>query len=291
MNRLKLLAAAGLSALVLSACSGGKNLAAKDPVTAAQDLSAALRNNDIDRLSHIMVPPEDYDRMEARFKDKQAKQTAPSAEESKKFADNLARFTESGAEDKLFAELKPQLAQMGPQIPMGVALMSGMAGQSIEQSSKLSPTEKEQAKAVLTAITKWATTAPLTDEAKAKQAVGIVVATARDLKLTTLEAMNKMSYAEAMGKAGIALGGARKVLALYGFDTDKMLDSVKVVKKSEDGDNAVVTVSYSLLDAPVSFDLQMIRRDGRWYSADAVKSVEASLGNAAASGAASGAAN
>jgi hypothetical protein len=89
--------------------------------------------------------------------------------------------------------------------------------------------------------------------------------------------MQKLSFSEMMQKAGIAAGGLRKTLAVYGFDTDKMLDSVKAEKKSESGDTAVVTVSYTLLDTPVTADVNMIKRDGRWYSADLVKSVEDSL--------------
>jgi hypothetical protein len=189
----------------------------------------------------------------------------------------VAKFTAPDAEDKLFAEIQPKLAQMGPQIPMMVAMMSGMAGQSIAQSPKMSPAAKTQANAVLTAITKWATTAPLSDPEKAKQAIKVVVGTARDLKLTTLDAMQKLSFSDAMQKVGIAAGGLRKTLSVYGFDTDKMLDSVKAEKKSESGDTAVVTVSYSLLDTPVTADVDMVKRDGRWYSADLVKSVEDSL--------------
>ena len=277
MNRLKLVAAAGLSLLALSACTVNKNEAAKDPVTAAKDLSVAVRDNDFDRLSHIMVPPADYTKLEARFKDEQAKKPAPSADESKQFSDSIAKFTAPDAEDKLFAEIQPKLAQMGPQIPMMVGMMSGMAGQSIAQNDKMSPAAKTQATAVLTAVTKWATTAPLSDPDKAKQAIKIVVGTARDLKLTTLDAAQHLSMSEVMQKAGTAIGGLRKTLAVYNFDTDKMLDSVKVEKKSESGDTAIVTVSYSLLDTPVTADMPMVQRDGRWYSADLVKSVEDSL--------------
>ena len=74
--------------------------------------------------------------------------------------------------------------------------------------------------------------------------------------------------------------------SVYGFDTDKMLDSVKAEKKSESGDTAVVTVSYTLLDTPVTADVNMIKRDGRWYSADLVKSVEDSLAKPAVDAAA-----
>jgi len=279
MKRLKLLAVTALSLLALSACTINKNEASKDPAVAAKDIAVSIHDNDFDRLSHIMVPPDDYAKLEARYKDEAAKKPAPSAEESKQFADSVAKFTAPDAEDKLFAEIQPKLAQMGPQIPMMVGMMSGMAGQSIAQSSKMSAAEKTQANAVLTAITKWATTAPLSDPEKAKQAIKVVVGTARDLKLTTLDAMQKLSFSEAMQKVGIAAGGLRKTLAVYGFDTDKMLDSVKAVKKSGDDNNAVVTISYTLLDTPVSADINMVQRDGHWYSADLIKSVEDSLAN------------
>jgi hypothetical protein len=245
MNRLKLLAVAGLSLLALSACTGDKNLAAKDPATAAKDLAVAFRENDFDRLSHIAVPPDVYAKMDAKDKEESAKKAAPSPEESKQFADNLAKFTAPDAEDKLFAQVQPMLAQVGPQIPMYVAMGSGGLGQAINSSDKLSADEKTQANAMLTAITKWATTAPLADPDKAKQAIHVVVATARDLKLTTEEAAQKLSFSEKMQKVGIGMGGLRKALAVYGLDTDKALDSVTATKKSEDGDNAVVTVAFT----------------------------------------------
>jgi hypothetical protein len=157
------------------------------------------------------------------------------------------------------------LAQVGPQIPMYVAMGSGGLGQAINSSDKLSADEKTQANAMLTAITKWATTAPLADPDKAKQAIHVVVATARDLKLTTEEAAQKLSFSEKMQKVGIGMGGLRKALAVYGLDTDKALDSVTATKKSEDGDNAVVTVAFTLLDTPIKMDVPMVKVDGRWY--------------------------
>ncbi len=128
MNRLKLLAAASLSALVLSACGGDKNLASKDPAQAAKDLAIALHDNDFERLSHISVTPEDYTKLEQRAADEAKNAPAPTAEQNKQFAEQMAKFTAPDAEDKLFAEIQPKLAQMGPQIPMGVAMVSGMAG-------------------------------------------------------------------------------------------------------------------------------------------------------------------
>jgi hypothetical protein len=274
MKRLNLLAVLGLSLLALSACKMNKNEAAKDPVVAAKDIAVSIRENDFDRLSHILVPPDLYAKLEARYKDEAAKKPAPTADESKQFADNIAKYTAPDAEQKLFADIQPKLAQVGASQPMMAGMFQGMANQSIASNDKMSPDEKTQATAALNAIAKWAATAPLSDPEKAKAAIKIVVDTARGLNLTTLDAARKLSFAETIQKTGSAVGGLRKVLAVYGFDTDKMLDSVKVEKKSEDGDNAVVTVSYTLLDANISSPMPMVRVDGRWYSKAAVDSVK-----------------
>ena len=282
MKRLKLLAILGLSLLALSACKMNRNEASKDPATAAKDIAVSLRENDFDRLSHIAVPPALYAKLEARYKDDAAKQPAPTAEETKGFNDFLAKYTAPDAETKLFAELQPKLAQVGPQIPMVVGMFGGMANQSIQQSETLTPDEKTQANAALTAITKWATTAPLSDPEKAKQAIKVVVETVRGLNLTTLEAARKLSFAEVMQKAGSGFGGFRKALAVYGFDTDKALDSVTTAKKSEDGDNAVVTANLTLIDTPIKFDIAMVKVDDRWYSKQLVDYFNAQLAKPAA---------
>ena len=274
MKRTNLLAVAGLTLLLLAGCKGNSNQAAKDPVTAAKDIAAAVRANDFDRLSHIMVPPDVYTKLEARFKQESAARPKPTDAERKQFADSVAKFTAPDAEEKLFAELQPKLAQVAPQMPMMVGMFGGIAGQGIQQSTTMSPSEKTQATALLTAVTKWATTAPLSDPDKAKQAIKIVVKTARDLKLTTLDEAQTLSFEQTMQKTGAFVGGLREALAVYGFDTDKALASVNATKKSETGDTAVVSVSYTLMDVPVTFDVDMVKRDDRWYSADAIKNVE-----------------
>lgn len=277
MKRTNLLAVAGLTLLLLAGCKGNSNQAAKDPVAAAKDIAAAVRANDFDRLSHIAVPPDLYTKLEARFKEEAAAKPKPTDAERKQFADTVTKFTEADAEAKLFAEVQPKLAQVGPQMPMMVGMFGGIAGQGIQQSTTMSPSEKTQATALLTAITKWATTAPLSDPAKAKEAIKLLVKTARDLKLTTLDEMHALNFQQAAQKTGTFVGGLRAALAVYGFDTDKALASVDAKKKSETGDSAVVTVTYTLLDTPVTADIEMVQRAGRWYSADAIKNVEAML--------------
>ncbi|MEO5595712.1 MAG: hypothetical protein ABIQ97_00985 [Lysobacteraceae bacterium] len=277
MKRTNLLATAGLTLLLLAGCKGNSNEAAKDPVTATKDIAAAIRANDYDRLSHIIVPPDLYAKLEAKYKEEAAKRPAASAEEQKQFTDQMTKLTAADAEDKMFAEIQPKLAQIEPQAKMMVPMVAGMAGQGIQSSTTMSAAEKTQASALLTAVTKWATTAPFSNPDKAKEAIKAVVKAARDLKLNTLEEARALSLPQAAQKMGIAAGGLRNALAVYGFDTDKALASFEATKVSETGDNAVVKVNYMLMDTPITYDVNMVKRDGRWYSADAVKNIEQQL--------------
>lgn len=277
MKPLKLLALSGLALLALSACTGDKNLAAKDPVDSAKNIAAAVRADDFDRLSHIMVTPELYDRLKKKYRDDVAKKPAPTAEESRQFADQIAKFTAPDAEKKMFDNLQPKLGQVSASQPMLAAMFQGMAGQAINSNEKWSADEKKQATDLVNAISKWAATAPFSDPEKARQAIKITVDAVRGMHLTTLDAARKLGFADVVAKSGQGVGALRRILAVYGLDTDKALDSVQVVKKSENGDAAVVTVSYTLLETPIKQDVPMVKIDGRWYCKNAIDMVTAAL--------------
>jgi hypothetical protein len=282
MKSLKLLALSGLALLALSACTEDKNLASKDPVTSVKNIAEAVRQNDYNRLSHIVMTPDQYGKLEARYLDDLKNKPAPTAEESKQFADQIAKFTAPDAEQKMFADIQPKLGQVSASQPMMAAMFQGMVGQSVNNNDKLSAEEKKQATDVINAISKWAATAPFSDPEKAKQSIKIAVETARGMNLTTLDAARKLSFADMIGKTGQGVGALRKILAVYGFDTDKALDSVQVAKKSENGDAAVVTVSYTLLDVKITSDVPMVKIDGRWYCKNAIDMINDSLNKPAA---------
>ncbi len=277
MKSLKLLALSGLALLALSACTEDKNLASKDPVTSVKNVAEALRQNDFDRLSHIALTPDQYKQVEARYKDEAAKKPAPTAEESKQFADQIAKFTAPDAEQKRFEEIQPNLGKISASQPMMASMFEGIAGQAVNANDKISADEKKQATDLVHAISKWASTAPFSDPEKAKQSIKIVVDAVRGMNLTTLDAARKLGFADMLTKTGQGVGALRKVLAVYGLDTDKALDSVQATKKSENGDAAVVTVSYTLLDVKLTADVPMVKIDGRWYCKNVIDMVNDSL--------------
>jgi len=124
---------------------------------------------------------------------------------------------------------------------------------------------------LLDATAKWAQNTKFTDPALVKSAIGVICKTARDLNLKTVDEARALSYEQGMQKAGIVLGGVKQVLAVYGLNMDKALDSVKVETVSANGDAAKVKISYTAFETPFSTESDLVRVDGKWYGKDAIE--------------------
>lgn len=287
-NRVRMLSLT-LALPLLFAC--GKNGSApvvaeagKSPTEAVTHWAQSLRANDMQTFSQQWLPDDLRQRTQALF---EAQRNAlPPAEDSERaeFAQMVNKLTAPDAEQALYAELEPMLAKLdaeiGSQLPLAVAMGSGFVSASIAENTTLSDDEKQHASSALVAMTSWASTLPLTDRDKAKTAIAAVTDTTRNLKLTDIDALRAISFDDALSKAGVAATGAKKILATYGLDLDQALASVAVSEVSRDGDAARVKVSYTLLGKPISFEMDMLQRDGRWFSASGIARAETALAEA-----------
>ena len=253
-----------------------------DPVAAVKGMATALRDNDLVRYSRLSVPPALHRRLEARWHARQASARPPSAEQQREYARWLARLTAADAEQRLYRSFDGKIrkveAEIGSQWPLMQATGGIFVNGLIQANDKLSPAEKDHAKAVGAALLAWATPAMVADRAKAKLAIAVLTDTARGLELPpTLAATRQLEMIPSLEKAGQVLAGLKRIGLIYGLDADQALAGVTARVISADGDTATLEVSYPLLGKTVSFDMQMLRREGRWYSADAVRSAEAKL--------------
>ena len=233
----------------------------------------ALRANNVAGLLENALPAAEVAKMKADWV-KEMNKDPVTEEDRHKFAEQMSKLTAPGAEDKLYAELEPQLKQFeqqsAQQMPMMIAMGQGFIQSAIQQSKDLNDQQKQQTTALIDATAKWAQTAKFTDAALAKQAIGVICKTARDLNLKTVDEARALSYDQAMQKAGIVLGGLKQVFALYGLSMDKALDSVKVETVSANGDAAKVKVTYTAFDQPFATESDLVKVDGKWYSKQAI---------------------
>lgn len=269
---------------VLAVLIGGCHrdvVAPGDPVAAVKGLAQALRDNDLVRYWRLSMPPVLQKQVEARWKTRLATAPAPTEQQQKDYARMMARLTAPDAEAKLYRSLDPKLKKLETEIGSQWPMMQTTAGifikGIIQANDKLSPAEKDHAQAVGLAVLDWAQPAVFTDRARARQAITVMVSTARELALPTLAQARALELVPALEKFGVALKGAKKLGLVYGVDTDAALDAVDVKLVAAHDDIATMAVSYPLLGKTVSFQMDMIRRDNRWYSADAVHDAETEL--------------
>lgn len=271
-----------LAALV--ACHGKEQQPVADlpggatPEAAIQDQVKYLKAADFAGFWKHSLPAADYATLRADWPREHATDAPPSAEDRVAFEAKMKEFTDPGAEDKLYAQAKPVLAQWqrqySDQLPVIIGVMQGIARTGIDQSHAMTAAQKQQLNDVLNVFVPWAQQqATWFDQAKAKQAIGALVATARQLDLKNADQLRAMDFDTAMQKYGTGFTGLKNVLAIYGLSIDQTLDSVKVTPLENANGHARVKVDYTLLGKPLSTESNLVQQDGRWYSEDLLQNV------------------
>ena len=253
---------------------------AAKPATPDAAILASVQNlkaGNIDALIKNALPPEEYAKVKTKWAEDINKEPITD-EDRQKFAENIGKLTAADAEAKLWAELEPKLkemdAQMAQQMPMMVAMGKGMIQSSIQQNQDLNDAQKQQASQAVDAFGNWVQTAKFTDPALAKQAIGVVVKTARDINLKTLDEARALTYEQAMGKVGVGFNGLKQVLAIYGFSIDQTLDSVKAETLATDAATAKVKVSYTLFNTPLTAESDLVKVGDRWYGKELMENLK-----------------
>ena len=257
-----------------------------DPVAAVRGMADALRKNDLVRYSRLSMPPALHARVEAHWHARREAGPAPTLNQQEDYAKWMQRLTAADAEASLFrdfnAKMKKFDREIGAQWPLMQATGGLLANGLIQANGHLSPAEKVHAKAVSAALLGWMTPQLLSDRARARAAIKVLVATARRLDLPTLGASRRLDMIPSLEKAGQALAGVKKMARIYGLDADGSLAALTARLVEAHGERATVEVSYPLLGQSVRFEMELLRRDGRWYSYDAVTGAEADLAKATA---------
>jgi hypothetical protein len=268
-----------LAGVLLGGCRQDK--APGDPVAAVEGLADAIHDNDLVRYSRLSVPPALHEQLEARWKQSLATAPPPRPDQVADYAAWMKRLTAEDADAELYKSLDPKLTRLQQEIGAQWPLMQATAGiflkGVIQANDNLTPAQKDHASAVGAALLGALTPERITDRDRARQAIAIVTRTARDLDLPTLADARALEMEPALEKGGIGLRGLKAAGAVYGLDVDAALAGVEAKVKSAKGDSATMAVTYPLLGKSIAFEMELLRRDGRWYPADAVRKAEAEL--------------
>lgn len=267
------------AALALAACHGNEAAQAGGvtPEAAVQGSLDLLKAGDFNALWKHALPPGDYATLRADWSRDNAHRPPASATDKARFDAAVQKLTAPGAETRLYAEVQPKLTRMqqqyADQLPVLIAMGGAFLKNNLTQNPNLDAEQKTQATQLIDVLTPWAQQAPWFDAARAKQAVGILVSTARRLDLKGPEQLHAMAFDAAMAKYAIGYAGLKQALALYGLSIDGTLDSVKLSTVSDRNGHAVVKIDYTLLGKPLSAETELVQQGGRWYSQSLIDSV------------------
>ena len=266
--------------LALPACRRSA-VAPGDPVAAVKGLAKALRDDDLLRYSQLTMPPELRKRAQQRWHEKLQLAPPPTPAQQQDYARWMQRLTAPDADAKLYARFDSRMkkfeGEIGSQWPLmqatGTLFLNGL----IKANDKLSDAEKEHARAVGGALLAWLRPELVSDRVRAKQAIAVITATARDLDLPTLADSRALEMDESLEKGSELLKAGKRIAAIYGLDVNASLDAVDARVVEASGNDATMEVSYPLLGKTVSFEMELVRIQGRWYPADSVRKTEADL--------------
>ncbi len=269
-------------AIAITACNRDSatapSAAVSGPQQALQKSIQLTREGDIGGLIENMLPPAEFSRIKAEWTNQTDDAPIDDAARAR-FAETMAKLTAPDAADALFKEYEPDIrqfdAQYQQQIPtmvaMGRSYLKGLA----QQNQELSSSEKEQAASIIDALAQWVEKTRFTDPDLVKKALVILTESARELDLKSLDEARNLSFEQTAPKLKISFNGLKKVLELYGFSINQTLDSTKTELVSSSADNAVVKVSYTLLETPLESTVEMVRIDDRWYNQDTIDKLKA----------------
>jgi hypothetical protein len=245
---------------------------AADAASVMNEQIAAFKANDLKAMLMAAVPAKDIEEMKAEWDKKRAEPI--SEEESKEFADSWGKIIAADGVDQMMAEIEPKLAEMKPQMAGLMAMVQGMATMSIQQSTELTDAQKTQMTQFMTGLNSWMMKTDFTDPALARSALTALADGLRATGVTSLDQLNQKSFDDLLVLGGQVMGGVKGALGAYGLSLDEIAGSMKATQISTEGDLAKLKVEYSLFGSPLSFESEMKKQDGRWYSKDMLEQVE-----------------
>ena len=270
-----------LALFALTACQSREHVAnaaaSQSPEAAVQQSIALVRAGDFAGFWQHALPPHDYAMLRQDWGQSRVGEAPLTDAERTRIDTALRQLAAPDAASTLDAQLQPWLAEAqvryGDQLPLLVSIGRALAGKAIEEDWRLTDTQKRHATALLEALGPWAQQAPWFDPVRARQAVGVVVATARELDLRDARSLRAMDFDQAMRSYAIAFHGLERMLALYGLPLDEALASARVVPLEYHPPYARVRVEYQLLGTPLAMESTLVQQNGRWYDQDLLESV------------------
>ena len=245
---------------------------AATPGETVRQLTAHLRDNDLQAFTRDAVTPEVHALLDEAWRDGRTRWPLDQLPFAAHLPRGMAALSAPGSEQTLQQGFDRQLANAS--LAQAAEFLTVFTVQYILHQGEFSPSEREHYPQLVQAVGAWAGQAPIGERERAKGAIAAMAAAAREAGLDSDEAFAEAGMDDGLARMSKVLAAGKQVLADYGLDLDADLGGMQVQLQSQTGDVARVRMQYTLAGSPIDTVVNMERRDGRWYVSDFLRHAE-----------------
>lgn len=241
-----------------------------DPAQQLQEMTRALRRNDLEALVRAGMPAEKFQEVRQAYEFQRGRPLDPA--EREQIDTQIARFTGPGAVDALMAEIEPKLAEARPQAEGAILMALGAAQMALASpKAELSPEQRAMLRSVLPGVQRWASSTDFLGSQTMRQAITLIVDAARSSGIHNVEQLRMLSLEELLAHGGRLLAASKQALRLYGLDADAIADSARYELLSIEGDKARIRASFRIFDADLAHEIELVLVEGRWQGSKSAR--------------------
>jgi hypothetical protein len=255
---------------------------AAKPAEAVRLLTRHLRDNALDAYARDAVPPELHARLEQAWREGRTRWPLDELPLGEHVPAMLGALSKPGAEQHYRQVFDRQFARADREIESTAATLGLFGVQYVRNEGDFSESERDHYTQIITAISHWARTAPLSDPARAHAAIPKLAAAARATGLASEADFARQGMDDGLRRMAPFAAATKQVLAGYGLDLDAGLAAMDASLQSQTGDTAKVRMRYRLGADAIDTVVEVERHDGRWYLSDVLRHARAALGGAPA---------
>ena len=260
---------------VLAACGQTTTEdAVSEPAGAVVHLARQLARGDLDAYARDAVPPVQYEALSQAWGEGDSLWPLTSLPLDEHLPRMLASLADAEAEVRLGKAFDSQIAGQSGSVRQAAHSLGLFGEQYVSHQGQFSDDQRHHYRQLVKAISSWAATAPLSEKAPARAAIGTLATAVRGSGLDGADALRQIGMSGALNALAPVQQTTMTVLAGYGLDVRAALEGLEAGLLSASGDQARVHVVYPLAGQRISFDADMVRIDGRWYMAQNLADVE-----------------
>lgn len=252
--------------------------AATRPAQAVRQLTAHLRNDELEAFAIEAVPPEMRARLQAAWKEGRTRWPLDELPFGSRLPEMLHALSEAGSEQALQATFDRQFANAAGELRSAALALGQFGAQYVaSDTAGYSPDERQHYAQLIAAASRWAAAAPLSDRERARAAIAELAAAARRTRLASPEDFRDAGMDASLRRMGPFAAAFKRVLQRYGLDVDGGLATLDASLQQQTGDRATVRMRYRFAGADIDTTVSLERIDGRWYVSDYLRHAEAAL--------------